>query len=166
MFKKFKRLFIVIPFILGILFFTSTVFAQDAVTVVRQDLTQGVTLELNPSVLSPTANFIVIDDSANQTLALSSLLLDDQSIWMKKSNGVVDVTNTVNWYNNEDSEFLYIDISGIKNSFSPNTILQLTILPVKTNKTNLSISIFESSTDSGNLPDGLQKISDLKVDLK
>ena len=55
--------------------------------------------------------------------------------------------------------------SAIKSLISGNAALQLTVLPVKTNITNLSFSIFESSTNSGNLPEGLQRVIDLNVDL-
>lgn len=144
----------------------SNLLAQESVTVISQDLSQGVTLELNASTLIPSSNFLVIRDSSNNTLALSNIVLDDQAIWIKKSGGVVDKANTVHWSYDKDSQFLYIDLSGIKESFSANTVLQLTILPVKTFESYLSFSIFESSSNSGNVPDGLQEISDIIVDLK
>lgn len=166
MFKKSVNPFLVISLFISVIFFSSTTHAQDSVTIIRQNLTEGVTIELNASALAPATNFIVISDSSNQMLALSGLVLNDQNIWIKKSNEAVNNPNTVQWFYDENSQSLCVDINGIKNSFSANSTMQLTILPVKTSETNLSFSIFESSTDSGNIPDGLQKISDIKVDLK
>ena len=163
MLKKFKSTIIIF---LLLVFSLPPLLAQESVTVISKDLSEGVTLELNTSTLIPSSNFIAIHDSSNNMLALSKIVLDDQTIWIKKSNKAVDKMNKANWSYDEDSQFLYIDLSGLKESFSPNTVLQLTILPVKTVQSNLAFSVFSSSSDSGNTPDELQKISDVKVDLK
>lgn len=162
MLKKFKSTIVIFFFLVLSL---PPLSAQESVTV-SKDLSQGVTLELNTSTLIPPSNFIVIHDSSNNTLALSKIVLDDQTIWIKKSDKVVDKVNTAHWSYDEDSRFLYIDLSGLKESFSANTVLQLTILPVKTVQSNLAFTVFRSSSNSGNIPDELQKISDIKVDLK
>ena len=163
MLKKFKSTIIIF---LLLVFSLPPLLAQESVTVISKDLSEGVTLELNTSTLIPSSNFIAIHDSSNNMLALSKIVLDDQTIWIKKSNKAVDKMNTANWSYDEDSQFLYIDLSGLKESFSPNTVLQLTILRVKTVQSNLAFSVFRSSSDSGNTPGELQKISDVKVDLK
>ena len=164
MVEKFKRFIVIINLLLSL--FLTNLLAQESVTIINQDLSQGVTLELNTSTLIPSTNFLVISDSSNHTLALSNLVLNDQNIWIKKSSETVNTTNTVHWYYDENSQFLYIDLTGIKESFSANTVLQLTILPLKTFESYLSFSVFESSSNSGNIPDVLQKVSDFKVDLK
>lgn len=167
MLEKFNKLKFAPSLLINLLFFIITTGkAQDSVTIVSQDLTNGVTIELNTSVLASATNFIVIGDSGDQKLALSGLTLNDQNIRIKKSSEAANIENTAHWFYNDNPQFLYIDLNGIKNSFSSDTNLRFSIIPVKINKTNFSLSISESSTDSGNLPDGLQKITDLKVDLK
>ena len=163
MLKKFKSTIIIF---LLLVFSLPPLLAQESVTVISKDLSEGVTLELNTSTLIPSSNFIAIHDSSNNMLALSKIVLDDQKIWIKKSNKAVDKMNKANWSYDEDSQFLYIDLSGLKESFSPNTVLQLTILRVKTVQSNLAFAVFRSSSDSGNTPGELRKISDVKVDLK
>ncbi len=166
--RQFKYfMFIIFLFSSLVIFSHQVLVAQETVKIINQSLSEGITFELDTDPLTPSANFLVISDTSHQMLVLSSLILNDQNIWLKKSSEVaVDVENAVHWNYDVDSQLLFINLTSIKQTFSSETILQITVLPIKTFQSNFFLSIFESSTNSGNLPENLQKISDLNVDIK
>jgi len=140
--------------------------AQEAVRIVSEDFSQGIIIELAANVLTPSANFLAVRDSSDHTLALSNLALDNKNVWIKNSDENEEIENTAHWYYNEEAKILFLELKSIKSALTPQSILRFTILPLKTFENHLSLSVFETSADSGNLPDALQKISDLDVDLK
>lgn len=151
---------------LGFWLLPPPIIAQDAVRIVSEDRSGGITLELNANALTPVSGIIAISDSSGQEFALSSLRLDDQGIWIKNSSEESNSENTAHWYYDEDSKILSIDLNGIREALAVAANLQLTILPVTSYTNSFFISVFEGQPNGGNSPDALQKISDLKIDLK
>lgn len=157
---------ILIVFCLILYLFPLSALSQDAVRIVDEDQSSGITLELDANALAPASGSIAISDSGGQAFALSGLVLDDENIWIKNSNEESNRENAAHWHFDEDSRLLFIDLNGIRESLSTATILQLTVLPLKSYTKSFSLSVFEAPANAGNSPEDLQKISDLNIDLK
>lgn len=149
-----------------LLFAGPTALAQGTVRVIDNDSSQDVIIELSASALSPSANFLAVRDSGNHELALSSLAIDDENVWIKNSKEDSQIENATHWYFDEPSKTLFLDLRGIRSMLTPQRTVRFTILPLKTFENRLSLSVLETSADSGDLSDALQKISDLNVGLK
>lgn len=158
MFRKF------LIFIL--LFAGNALLAQGTARIINEDFSQGVIIELAANALSPSADFLAVRDSSSHKIALSNLILDDKNVWIKNSDDDAEIENTANWYYDENGQILFLDLKGVKNSLTSQSILRFTILPLQTFENHLSLSVYETSADSGNLPGELQKINDLQLNLK
>lgn len=156
------RKFVVIVLLLA----SHALLAQETARIINEDFAQGIIIELEANVLSPSSNFLAISDSGKHQLALSNLALGNQNVWIKNSEEDAEINNTAHWYFDDEAEILFLDLKGIRSMLTSQSVLRLTILPLKTFEHHLSLSVFETSIDSGNLPDELKKINDLQLNLK
>jgi len=161
-----RRIIIFNILCLGFWLLPPSIIAQDTVRIVSEDQSGGITLELDANALDPASGAIAISDSSGQEFALSSLKLDDQGIWIKKSREESNRENGAHWYYDEDSKILFINLNGIKESFPSASVLQLTVLPVTSYTNSFYLSVLEGPANAVSSLEELQKISDLKIDLK
>ena len=94
--------------------------AQELVRISEANISEGITLELNTEALTSSTNFLAVGDTSNQMLMLTNLTVNDQNIWLKKSDEeVVNSNNAVHWYYNEEAQILFVNLTGIKDNFTP-----------------------------------------------
>lgn len=146
----------------------SALLAQDGVEVISQDISNGFHLALNTTALSPQATFLAVQDSAGEELILTNLRLGDQAVWLKKGTGASDtvLANTANWFYDQTTRSLYVDLAGIRESLAGSATLHLTVSPVKTFQSSFSVSVFQTPANVRDLPGDLQRIADLRINLE
>lgn len=142
------------------LVFSQSVAAQENVTVSKENLSEGIAIEMSGGDLSGGENFLVISDSAKHDLALLRVSLDGTQLWMKKSAEAVEFPNVVHWSEDEDSGALTIDLGGVRERISAQSTLQVVVVPFVSGETQLFLSLSQAD-DSGSL----QKIKDVNVEI-
>jgi hypothetical protein len=137
----------------------------ETVAVSKGNLSEGVAIELQGRELTNPGNFLVISDSGKHALALQQVSLDGTQLWMKKSDETVEFPNVIHWSEDEETATLTIDLSGVRNQITAQSTLQVVIVPLMSDDSQLYISLSQASGRAGVQNGSLQKIKDVNVEI-
>jgi hypothetical protein len=149
--------------IIGLFF--PNISAQESITVSQENLSEGILIAVEGAEFGSVGNYLVIGDSAKQALALRQVSLDGTLLWMKKSDETVEFPNVIHWSEDEESATLAIDLSGVRDRITAQSTLQVVIVPLVSDASQLFISFSRASDRAGVESGDLQKIKDVNVEI-
>jgi hypothetical protein len=103
-------------------------------------------VEIDANALAPDRAIVVIRDSIGLSLAVVAVSVDGQPVWSRKNNTPFPINGVVEWFFDEPSRQLMVDLSGIIQQTADNARIVIEVAPVNLRVNRYQVLVSSAGT--------------------